>query len=59
MTYPFTGVIKMETVKDEDDNDKVVWQYADTSEARIELEDYCCNDDCRQGRDCPRRKDEL
>lgn len=25
MTYPFGGVIKMETIKDEDGNDKVVW----------------------------------
>ena len=25
MTYPFAGVIKMETIKDEDGNDKVVW----------------------------------
>jgi hypothetical protein len=29
MTYPFAGVIKMETIKDEDGNDKVVWQYVD------------------------------
>ena len=27
MTYPFEGTIKMETVKDEDGNDKVVWDY--------------------------------
>jgi hypothetical protein len=25
MTYPFAGVIKMETIKDENGNDKVVW----------------------------------
>jgi len=29
MTYPFAGVIKTEKIKDEDGNDKVVWQYAD------------------------------
>jgi hypothetical protein len=29
MTYPFAGVIKMETIKDENGNDKVVWQYVD------------------------------
>ena len=28
MTYPFEGTIKMETVKDEEGNDKVVWDYA-------------------------------
>jgi hypothetical protein len=34
MTYPFAGVIKMEKIKDEDGNDKVVWRYAD-DEPRI------------------------
>jgi hypothetical protein len=29
MTYPFEGTIKMETVKDEEGNDKVVWDYAE------------------------------
>jgi hypothetical protein len=28
MTYPFAGVIKMEKIKDEDGNDKVVWDYS-------------------------------
>ena len=27
------------------------------SKMQDELEDYCCNNDCRQGRDCPRRKE--
>jgi hypothetical protein len=27
MTHPFEGTIKMETVKDEEGNDKVVWDY--------------------------------
>ena len=27
------------------------------SKMQDELEDYCCNDDCKQGRDCPRRKE--
>ena len=27
MTYPFEGTIKMETVKDEEGNDKVVWDH--------------------------------
>jgi len=29
MTQPFEGTIKMETVKDEEGNDKVVWDYAE------------------------------
>jgi hypothetical protein len=29
MTHPFEGTIKMETVKDEEGNDKVVWDYAE------------------------------
>jgi hypothetical protein len=28
MTSPFQGTIKMETIKDEDGNDKVVWDYS-------------------------------
>jgi hypothetical protein len=29
MTHPFEGTIKMETVKDEEGNDKVVWDYVE------------------------------
>jgi hypothetical protein len=29
MTHPFEGTIKMETVKDKEGNDKVVWDYAE------------------------------
>jgi hypothetical protein len=29
MTHPFERTIKMETVKDEEGNDKVVWDYAE------------------------------
>jgi hypothetical protein len=29
MTQPFEGTIKMETVKDEEGNDKVVWDYVE------------------------------
>jgi hypothetical protein len=29
MTQPFEGTIKMETVKDKEGNDKVVWDYAE------------------------------
>lgn len=28
MTYPFAGTIKIEKIKDEDGNDKVVWDYS-------------------------------
>jgi hypothetical protein len=38
MTHPFKGTIKMETVKDEEGNDKVVWDYVkpDSEWARVD-----------------------
>jgi hypothetical protein len=54
MTYPFEGTIKMETVKDEEGNDKVVWDYAEPGSewARIDKDNNLVHLDmdlCAQG----------
>jgi hypothetical protein len=54
MTHPFEGTIKMETVKDEEGNDKVVWDYAEPGSewARVDKDNNLVHLDmdlCAQG----------
>jgi hypothetical protein len=54
MTYPFEGTIKMETVKDEEGNDKVVWDFVKPGSewARIDKDNNLVHLDmdlCAQG----------
>jgi hypothetical protein len=54
MTYPFEGTIKMETAKDEEGNDKVVWDFVKPGSewARIDKDNNLVHLDmdlCAQG----------